>query len=326
LNPTILFVHNHLSSFVRTDRDLLRERFILHEWIPRGRAVNLAALARQVAQADLVFGWFASWHTFFPVLLARCFKRPSILVVGGYDTANLPEIGYGNLRGGFKRWITGTTLKMATTLIAFSEYSCREIITHTRLPADRIEMLYLGVTPREYRPLPKVPSVVTVGNVDKGNLERKGLVSFVRSASLLPNVPYTLVGAWRDTAIDRLRQIASCNVEFVGWVSDSQLSQCLARTYVYVQASRHEGFGLAVAEAMLHQCIPVVTRAGALPEVVGDAGIYVDSPEPRALAEGIHRALQLDSLWGQCARERILHEFPLERRRQGLYRIVDEHV
>jgi hypothetical protein len=69
-----------------------------------------------------------------------------------------------------------------------------------------------------------------------------------------------------------LRQAASPNVEFLGFVSDEELFSLYARASVYVQASMHEGFGLSVAEAMSAGCIPVVTRAGSLPEVVGDVG------------------------------------------------------
>ena len=60
-----------------------------------------------------------------------------------------------------------------------------------------------------------------------------------------------------------------------------------------MQASRHEGFGLAVAEAMLAGCVPVVMNVTAMPEVVGDAGVLIESQRPEDVAEGIRRALEL---------------------------------
>ena len=102
---SILFVHNHLARFVAIDRDLLAERWKIQEWYERTPRVNLAALAEAVRRSDFVFGWFASWHTFWPVTLAWLLRKPSVVVVGGYDVANIPSIGYGHQRGGLPRWV-----------------------------------------------------------------------------------------------------------------------------------------------------------------------------------------------------------------------------
>jgi glycosyltransferase involved in cell wall biosynthesis len=91
-----------------------------------------------------------------------------------------------------------------------------------------------------------------------------------------------------------------------------------------VQASRHEGFGLAVAEAMLAGCVPVVMNVTAMPEVVGDAGVLIDSQSPEAVAAGVRRALDLGPGAGARARERILTAFPMENRRAGLLEIVGQ--
>src|SRR5512145_2936689 len=91
----ILFVFNRESSFVAIDRSVLAERWDIRDWRQQGPLVNLPALARAVRRSDLVFGWFASWHTFWPVTLAWLMRKPSVLVIGGYDTANLPDVPYG---------------------------------------------------------------------------------------------------------------------------------------------------------------------------------------------------------------------------------------
>jgi glycosyltransferase involved in cell wall biosynthesis len=304
--------------------ELLRERYAVREWYQRGRAVNLFALQRAVAECDMVFGWFASWHTFFPVQLARVLRKPSLLVVGGYDSANMPEIGYGNLRGGFKAWLTRATMQHATALVTNSNFTRNEVIQNARVNPERVTAIYHGLDATPAPNLPKEDLVITVGNVERDNLERKGLEAFVRAAADLPNVPFVVVGAWRDDAIEMLKQIASSNVEFTGWVETERLENYLARAQVYAQPSRHEGFGMAVAEAMLHQCIPVVTRAGALPEVVGDAGIYAESHAPRAIADAIQHALTLDVHWGERARERILRKFPMHARREKMFALIDK--
>ena len=71
-----------------------------------------------VLRRDLVFAWFASWHTFFPVTLAWLLRKPSVLIIGGFDTANMPDIGYGHQRGGLRmhasRWIFSRAGRLIT--------------------------------------------------------------------------------------------------------------------------------------------------------------------------------------------------------------------
>ena len=74
---------------------------------------------------------------------------------------------------------------------------------------------------------------------------------------------------------------------------------------------------------MLARCVPVVTDAGALLEVVGDTGVVVSQPEPRPVAEAIRRALELGPEAGERARRRVLEKFPYEMRRDGICREVE---
>ena len=170
----------------------------------------------------------------------------------------------------------------------------------------------------------KEREALTVGAVDRGTLIQKGQLPFVEAARELPDVPFVLAGKWLDEAIEALRAGAPPNVEFTGWLSQADLLDRYRRAAVYVQASRHEGFGLAVAEAMLAGCVPVVVNATAMPEVVGDAGVLIDSQQPREVAEGVRRALELGPEAARRARERILTGFPMESRREGILRVVDE--
>src|SRR5947208_2363228 len=123
----ILFVHNRLETFVSLDRDILRRRWTVEEWPQYSRAVNIPRLLSAIRRSDLVFGWFASWHTFWPITLARLMHKPSLLVVGGYDVASVPKIGYGHGRGGLKKWISRSAIRQASALTTFSNFSQREV-------------------------------------------------------------------------------------------------------------------------------------------------------------------------------------------------------
>ncbi|MHB1422900.1 MAG: glycosyltransferase [Gemmataceae bacterium] len=325
MSKRILFVHNHLTRFVQSDRDLLARTHVVTERPETSlRRLRPWQIRRAAAEHDLVFAWFAGWHSLPAVLWARRLGKPSVVVVGGYDTANLPEAGYGSQRGGIRKFLARTVIRAATHLIANSEAARREAIANAGANPNRLTVIYHGVDP-----LPEAPSesrerlVLTVGNVWRENLLRKGLLPFVQAAAHLPDTRFVHVGKWCDDSIDHLRAAAGANVEFRGFVPDDELFRLYARASVYVQASRHEGFGLAVAEAMSAGCIPVVTRAGALPEVVGDAGVYTDSADPLELARAIQRALGFGVERRVEARERIVKVFPMQRREAALCRLID---
>ena len=321
----ILYVHSRKASFVAIDRDILAERFEVEDLYQPGRWASPVKVLKGVLRADLVFGWFASWHTFFPVTLAWLLRKPSVLVIGGFDTANMPDIGYGHQRGGLRKHASRWMFRRATRLITHSNYSLSEIESNTPIPPARVTVLHLGVPdPFGEEPGDKEREALTVGAIDHSTLVQKGQLPFVEAARLLPDVRFTFAGKWLDGSVEQLRARAGDNVHFTGWLSDDDLHAAYRRAAVYVQASRHEGFGLAVAEAMLAGCVPVVMNVTAMPEVVGDAGVFVESQEPDQVADGVRRALELGPDAARRARERILTAFPMERRRDGILRLVQD--
>lgn len=309
---------------MRLDLEELRKHFEVTEHFERSRFVNPAALWKQVKDHDLVFGWFASWHTFLPLEFARLQRKPAILVVGGYDVADMPEIGYGHQRGGLKKWVSRRAMRLASRLVATSTYSQQEIKRNGGLRNGSVRAVYLGV-PDRFGALPGGPRqriALTVGNVDRDNLRRKGHEPFVRAAALLPDVSFVLVGNWKDDAVNYLRSIAPPNVIFTGRATDTQLLEYYKTASTYVQASIHEGFGLSVAEAMLGGCVPVTTAAGSLPEVTGDLGVRIKSTEPGEIAAAIETAMAYSDEQRARIRTRILRQFPLTNRTEQLIALI----
>jgi glycosyltransferase involved in cell wall biosynthesis len=323
--PRVLYVHNAKASFVLIDREILAERYEVEDLFQPGRWPNPVKVIGGVLRADVVVGWFASWHTFFPITLASLLRKPSVMIVGGFDTANMPDIGYGYQQGGLRRWASRWIMRRARRLVTNSEYSLSEIERNTPIRPARVRVIPHGVPdPFRDEPPAKEREALTVGAVNHRTLVQKGQIPFVEASKLLPDVRFTLAGKWLDGSVDELRARAGENVRFTGWLSDDELHAAYRRAAVYVQASRHEGFGLAVAEAMLAGCVPVVMNVTAMPEVAGNAGVLIDSQEPTAVAHGIRRALELGPDAARRARERILTAFPMERRRERILQVVED--
>jgi glycosyltransferase involved in cell wall biosynthesis len=80
-------------------------------------------------------------------------------------------------------------------------------------------------------------------------------------------------------------------VEFTGRIDAAELVRHYARSAAAVIPSLYEGFGLPAGEAMACGVPVISTTGGALPEVVGDAGLLVPPADPAALAAAIRRIL-----------------------------------
>ena len=321
----ILLVYRHDSTFIAIDRAVLGKRGAVRDWSGRMPLKPLATW-RAVKASKLVVGWFAGWHAVLPVLFARLQRKPSLMIVGGIDAASLPEIGYGFQRGGPRQWATRFCFRRASALLTNSHYSRAELERNAGVDPARVRVVHHGLPDHfgELPPEPRAPSVLTVGIADERNLERKGLRPFVEAAAELPDVPFVLVGRAEGEAGEKLRALAPANVEITGFLEADELTRRYRSATVYVQASLHEGFGMSVVEAMLAGCIPVVSDRGALPEVVGDAGIVTEGVEPAAIAAGIRRALNEGAEMRTRARERALSQFSLDARERGLLAAVDE--
>lgn len=326
----VLYVISRRNTFTRIDRDALAERYEVDEYFQPGPLPRPFELIGKLRRCDVVFGWFASWHTLAALTLAKLIGKPTVLITGGFDTASVPEIGYGNQQDRIRGLRARLAIARADRLITNSNYLEGEIERNLGIEPEHVAVVHHGLADRfgEQEVTEGDRSligsggdrgvVLTVGAVHRWNLERKGHRAFVEAAAALPDVEFVLAGGWDDDAIDLLRTQAGPNVTFSGRLSDADLDAEFRRAGIYVQASWHEGFGLAVAEAMLAGCVPVVTDAGALPEVVGETGVTIAAVEAGEIAAGVRAASELDAEAGARARARVLELFPLEARAEGI--------
>ena len=75
-------------------------------------------------------------------------------------------------------------------------------------------------------------------------------------------------------------------VRFIGG-DDHDLARIYRAASVLVYPSLFEGFGLPPLEAMAHGCPVVAARAGAIPEVAGDAALLFEPTDLDALADAL---------------------------------------
>ncbi|MDQ7797849.1 MAG: glycosyltransferase family 4 protein [Candidatus Edwardsbacteria bacterium] len=319
----ICFVHQKMMSFVEKDIKILSGAYQVKNVEVTSFLPRLNVL-KAVYGSDLVFCWFGKMPAFWAVIFARLLNKRSIVVAGGDDVANEPAIGYGLYTKWWKSWCPDYVFKHCDLVLSVSEFNRSETIKNTGADENKVKCLYHGFG---QEPLPQNPrdnAVITVGRITRETVIKKGLKLFVRSASLLPDIKYYLIGPCNDGSLEELKKNAPPNIIFTGGLYGPELDNRYAKAKVYVQASYHESFGCSVAEAMLGGCIPVVSRRAALPEVAGDTGIYIEEQTPEAVAVAVKKALALPDGYGLKARQRIIDVFPLEKRKEALLKAVED--
>jgi glycosyltransferase involved in cell wall biosynthesis len=319
----IAFVYYNLSSFVRRDCEILSRHFCA-EKIRYKRPFDIVKIAASVWRSEVSFSWFASGHSFIAVLISKLLGRKSVVVAGGYDVAYAPEIGYGQYTQGWqKRMYADNALKHADLVLAVSEFTKEEVLARTK--PKRIEVIYNAVDTDKFRPGGKKEDIVltvATGGVDA--IKLKGLDTFVKAASYLPEAKFIILGL-SDESIKILESMRSSNnIEMQGYVDQEKLIGYYQKAKVYCQLSYRESFGVALAEAMACGCIPVATKRGALPEVVGDTGYYVPYGDPYATAVVIQKALSSNR--EEDARHRAESLFRKELRDSRLIYLIENLI
>jgi len=218
---------------------------------------------------------------------------PGRLVATLHDANHLamPE-HYGPGRVAYYRLVVGPRARFARALITVSDFSRRELARHLRLRPERMQVIPEGCDPRfaradaaavaRARERLGLPGryFVAVGN----EKPHKNLRLLAGISAKLPAPVALLAG---EGAKARLGFDAA-TVELPS-LPDEELAAVLSGAMALLLPATYEGFGLPALEAMAAGCPVVAAEAGALPEVVGAAGVLLPPDRPEAWLEGARR-------------------------------------
>ena len=322
IRPKVLFVawHPYEVSWVHRDIEILRREFTVK--VARfATFVDVLNVICQIKEVDVSFVWFGGKAAAITVFLSKLLRKKSIVIAAGADAARVPDIGYGMSLNPINRFFVQFSFQYADAVLAVSESTRIELLKNYHVNPEKVRVVYHGFDYEKYKPKGKKENLVlTVGGISWGTLVKKGLETFIKATNYLNDVNFMLIGAYEDDSILYLKSIAGSNVKFTGFIPFPDLLGFMQKAKVYVQVSAHESFGCSLAEAMLCECVPVVTKRAALPEVVGDTGYYVPVDDPKQTARIIEEALFSEK--GSLARKRIIQKFSLQRREKELMMII----
>ena len=176
----------------------------------------------------------------------------------------------------------------ADAVIAISQYARQQAIDRLGIDAERIAVCPCGNSGGAPRPIPPAGGpIVHLGTVEPRKNVNALIDAYVELTRTHPSRP-PLFFAGR---VEGAQPAAPEGVQFLGYVSEEEKVQLLWDAMVVVVPSLDEGFGIPALEAMTLG-VPVIAAArGALPEVVGDAGLLVDGATPQEFGRSLAAAL-----------------------------------
>ena len=211
-------------------------------------------------------------------------------------------------------------VKQLHNVVTVSDCSRQDIARDFGIQPAGISLVYNGIDTEVFRPLEGVERrPLRLMATCSADAPLKGTRYLLRAyAKLLethPDLELLLVskplpGGKTEKLVKKLG--LEDKIQFVSGISTEQMVKYYAEVSVAVVPSVYEGFGLPAGEAMACGVPVVSTDGGALPEVVGDAGVIVPAKNVDAMVKAIDALLRdadRREALGQAGRQRILEKF-----------------
>ena len=232
--------------------------------------------------------------------------RPLVVTIHDVCHIALPELMGGPARRAYAKWLLGEAHRRARRVLFDSEFTRREAGRLLGNHATKTTVVHLAVDDdwsraRDEFPRPPIPQpyFVYVGNLKR----HKNIPLLLRAfARIRDRIPHRLVligrrhGLRADPAIPVELSRLGDRVIVAGEVTRASVRQYVAHAEALVTTSLYEGFGLPPLEAMAAGCPCIVSSAGSLPEVCGDAALYCDPHDESSVADRLLEVAQDSAL------------------------------
>jgi glycosyltransferase involved in cell wall biosynthesis len=295
----------HCAALLRERADL-RQRIAFELWVPPGARAGADKLGLAYRVAGRLDG--RVWEQVTLPLMARGRMILSLCNVGVMAATNSVtmihdaqvHITPASYTPAFRAWYRlqqGAIGRRHRRILTVSEFSADQLVHHGVAPRDRIRVIHNGIDHiGAVQPDPAVLNrlglvagqfVVSLANTQAHKNVAMLLRAFADPA--LRDVTLVLFGSHGADQFRALGHDVPANVRFAGRIDDAALAALLRDARCLAFPSCTEGFGLPPLEAMQSGCPALVSPAGALPEVCGDAALYADPQQPDRWVEAIVR-------------------------------------
>lgn len=227
-------------------------------------------------------------------------KIPKVTTIHDLIILKYPEFFPHSLVANHKnklRWV----VKESAKIITDSQSSKKDILSFLKVPENKIEVIYPGVSsqfrPQDEKTINKVKEkyhlagsyLLAVSKLEPRKNTRPLITAFT---SLIKETKLTLVivgtkGWNQESAIVNHPQI-----KLLGYVDDYDLPALYSGSDCFIYPSSYEGFGFPVLEALSCGATVVTTKTASIPEIAADLVTYADPRSPANLISAIKKGLQ----------------------------------
>ncbi len=275
------------------------------------RLLNLAWHRLEWPPVDFLAGGTDIVHSMHPLMIpARSAAR--FITIHDLYFLDRPEHTQAEIRRDYAALAAGHA-RRADGVIVNSDYTKRQVIGRFGIDDELITVCTPGNPgwPRRIEPLTPGP-ILFVGTVEpRKNLSRL-MAAYAQVLERRPAVPdLVLAGHALPVTTRELFSEASTiakarnRTRLTGYVGDAERQRLYREASMLVLPSLDEGFGIPALEAMTMGVPVIASNRGALPEVVGSAGIVVDPEDTSALASAIERVLEDEATRRRMADEGV---------------------
>ena len=244
-----------------------------------GASMRPGALARRLAGADVVH---------YPLTVpVPPVDRPTILTLLDVQHLDLPALFPRGERV-FRRLAYDRAARKANRVVVISEWTRERVVERLELDPVRVHAIHLAVDHERFFPdpdVPREPFLLYPARPWPHKNHARLFEAFAALREARPELRLMLTGVGHDPV--RLPD----GVDARGGVPTDELVSLYRRAAAVVFPSLYEGFGLPPLEALACGCPVASSRAGSLPEVLGDAAVLFEPEDPSSIAAGVHEAL-----------------------------------
>lgn len=258
-----------------------------------------------------------------------------MIITGGVDCVSYPSFNYGYLHkfplGLFTKWsywlATHIAPKHDSLIMSADNYygvdfpkqGIKYFIPGLKTP---FTVIHNGYNAEEWKCIStkKKNKFITICGGWEYSFQQqlKGIDLIFAVAKFFPECQFLIVGVPQISSGTE-NQPPSSNIKFIPPQKNENLVTFYSEAEFYFQLSISEGFPNALCEAMLCECIPIVSDVGAMPEIIGDSGFIVKKRDIALLKKIIEEAIKCNKqALSKKAKKRIEENYTLEKREKKL--------